>query len=73
MAYPRSFLGLCLASFMLVAAPLIAALAYSAWHSERLAEQSRHAVFSASQAARPSRAAMPCSARRRRRAPAARW
>jgi two-component system, NtrC family, sensor histidine kinase GlrK len=55
MAYPRSFLGLCLASFMLVAAPLIAALAYSAWHSERLAEQSRHAVFSASQAARASR------------------
>ena len=28
MAYPRSFLGLCLASFMLVAAPLIAALLY---------------------------------------------
>ena len=55
MAYPRSFLGLCLASFVLVAAPLIAALAYSAWHSERLAEQSRHAVFSASQAARASR------------------
>ncbi len=55
MAYPRSFLGLCLASFMLVAAPLIAALAYSAWHSERLAEQSRHAVFNASQAARASR------------------
>jgi two-component system sensor histidine kinase GlrK len=55
MAYPRSFLGLCLASFMLVAAPLIGALAYSAWHSERLAEQARHAVFNASQAARASR------------------
>jgi len=55
MAYPRSFLGLCLASFMLVAAPLIAALAYSAWHSERLAERSRSAVFNASQAARASR------------------
>ena len=55
MAYPRSFLGLCLTSFVLVAAPLIAALAYSAWHSERLAEQSRHAVFNASQAARASR------------------
>jgi two-component system, NtrC family, sensor histidine kinase GlrK len=55
MPYPRSFLGLCLAAFMLVAAPLIAALAYSAWHSERLAEQSRHAVFNASQAARASR------------------
>jgi two-component system sensor histidine kinase GlrK len=55
MAYPRSFLGLCLASFMLVAAPLIGALAYSAWHSERLAEQSRSAVFNAAQAARASR------------------
>jgi two-component system sensor histidine kinase GlrK len=55
MAYPRSFLGLCLASFMLVAMPLIAALAYSAWHSEQLAEQSRTAVFNASQAARASR------------------
>src|SRR5918992_3307536 len=55
MAYPRSFLGLCLASFVMVAAPLIGALAYSAWHSERLAEQSRHAVFNASQAARASR------------------
>src|SRR5687768_17604012 len=55
MPYPRSFLGLCLASFMLVSAPLVAALAYSAWHSERLAEQSRTAVFNASQAARASR------------------
>lgn len=55
MAYPRSFLGLCLASFMLVAAPLIAALAYSAWHSEQLAERSAHAVFNAAQAARASR------------------
>jgi two-component system sensor histidine kinase GlrK len=55
MAYPRSFLGLCLASFMLVAAPLIGALAYSAWHTERLAEQSRNAVFNAAQAARASR------------------
>jgi len=55
MAYPRSFLGLCLASFMLVAAPLVGALAYSAWHSERLAEQARSAVFNAAQAARASR------------------
>jgi two-component system, NtrC family, sensor histidine kinase GlrK len=55
MVYPRSFLGLCLASFVLVAVPLVAALAYSAWHSERLAEQARHAVFNASQAARASR------------------
>jgi len=55
MAYPRSFLGLCLASFIAVAVPLIAALAYSAWHSEQLAVQSRHAVFNAAQAARASR------------------
>jgi two-component system, NtrC family, sensor histidine kinase GlrK len=55
MVYPRSFLGLCLASFLLVAAPLIGALAYSAWHSERLAEQARSAVFNAAQAARASR------------------
>src|SRR5919106_3437021 len=55
MLYPRSFLGLCLASFIAVAMPLVAALAYSAWHSEQLAEQSRHAVFNAAQAARASR------------------
>jgi two-component system, NtrC family, sensor histidine kinase GlrK len=55
MVYPRSFLGLCLASFLLVAMPLVAALAYSAWHSERLADRSRSAVFNASQAARASR------------------
>jgi two-component system sensor histidine kinase GlrK len=55
MGYPRSFLGLLLAGFTLVALPLIAALAYSAWHTERLAEQSRNAVYSASQAARASR------------------
>jgi two-component system sensor histidine kinase GlrK len=63
MAYPRSFLGLCLASFILVAAPLVAALAYSAWHSERLAERSRSAVFNASQAARASRTSSTASAR----------
>ncbi len=55
MRYPRSFLGLLLAGFTLVALPLIGALAYSAWNTERLAEQSRNAVFSASQAARASR------------------
>ena len=54
--YPRSFLGLLLAGFSLVALPLVGALAYSAWNTERLAEQSRNAVFSASQAARASRA-----------------
>ncbi len=55
MAYPRSFLGLLLAGFAAVALPLVGALAYSAWNTERLAEQSRSAVFSASQAARASR------------------
>ena len=53
--YPRSFLGLLLAGFTLVALPLIGALAYSAWHTERLAEQSGNAVFNAAQAARASR------------------
>ncbi len=53
--YPRSFLGLLLAGFTLVMVPLVAALAYSAWSTERLAGQSRTAVFNASQAARASR------------------
>jgi two-component system sensor histidine kinase GlrK len=56
MHYPRSFLGLLLAGFTLVIVPLVAALAYSAWNTERLAVQSRSAVFNASQAARASRA-----------------
>ena len=56
MTYPRSFLGLLLAGFTLVALPLVGALAYSAWNTERLATQSRSAVFNASQAARASRA-----------------
>src|SRR2546425_6005180 len=55
MAYPRSFLGLLLTGFTVVALPLVGALAYSAWNTERLAEQSRTAVFNASQAARASR------------------
>ena len=55
MGYPRSFLGLLLAGFTLVALPLVAALPYSAWNTERLTEQSRNAVYSASQAARASR------------------
>ena len=55
MHYPRSFLGLLLAGFTLVIVPLVAALAYSAWNTEKLAVQARSAVFSASQAARPSR------------------
>jgi two-component system, NtrC family, sensor histidine kinase GlrK len=53
--YPRSFLGLLLTGFTLVSLPLVGALAYSAWHTERLASQSRSAVFNASQAARASR------------------
>ena len=53
--YPRSFLGLLLAGFTLVALPLVGALAYSAWNTEHLTEQSRNAVFNASQAARASR------------------
>jgi two-component system, NtrC family, sensor histidine kinase GlrK len=53
--YPRSFLGLLLAGFTLVMLPLVGAMAYSAWHTERLAAQSRTAVFTASQAARASR------------------
>ena len=53
--YPRSFLGLLLAGFTLVMLPLVGALAYSAWNTERLATQSRSAVFNASQAARASR------------------
>src|SRR5947207_14341610 len=53
--YPRSFLGLLLTGFTLVMLPLVGAMAYSAWHTERLAAQSRTAVFNASQAARASR------------------
>src|SRR5467141_1376625 len=53
--YPRSFLGLLLTGFTLVMLPLVGSLAYSAWNTERLAAQSRTAVFNASQAARVSR------------------
>src|SRR6267378_3877505 len=53
--YPRSFLGLLLTGFTLVMLPLVGSLAYSAWNTERLAGQSRTAVFNASQAARASR------------------
>jgi len=54
--FPRSFLGLLVTGFLLVAAPLAGALLYSAWHTQRLAEQSRNAVYNAAQAARGSRA-----------------
>src|SRR6266850_1621067 len=53
--YPRSFLGLLLTGFTLVMLPLVGSLAFSAWNTERLAAQSRTAVFNASQAARASR------------------
>lgn len=54
--FPRSFLGLLVIGFLLVAAPLAGALLYSAWNTQHLAEQSRNAVYSAAQAARGSRA-----------------
>ena len=53
---PRSFLGLVLSGFALVALPLALALVYSAWSTQRLAAQSRSAVFNAAHAARASRA-----------------
>src|SRR6184192_1442882 len=53
--YPRSFLALLLTGFMLVTIPLVGALAYSAWNTEKLAGLSRTAVFKASEAARASR------------------
>ncbi len=52
---PRSFLGLVLTGFALVALPLALALAYSAWSTQRLAVQSRSAVLNAAHAARASR------------------
>jgi two-component system sensor histidine kinase GlrK len=54
--FPRSFLGLLVTGFLLVAAPLAGALLYSAWNTQHLAEQSRSAVYNAAQAARGSRA-----------------
>ena len=56
LSYPRSFLGLLVAGFLLVALPLLGTLLYSAWHAERLTEQSRSAVLSAAKASRASRA-----------------
>ena len=53
--YPRSFLGLLVAAFLLVALPLMGTLLYSAWHTERLTEHSRSAVSGAAVAARASR------------------
>lgn len=53
--YPRSFLGLLVTGFLLVALPLVGGLVWSAWNMERLAERSANAVFNAAQAARTSR------------------
>src|SRR3954470_19276603 len=53
--YPRSFLALLLTGFMLVTIPLVGALGYAAWNTEKLAGLSRTAVFNASEAARASR------------------
>ncbi|MEK6243049.1 MAG: HAMP domain-containing sensor histidine kinase [Pseudomonadota bacterium] len=55
LSYPRSFLGLLVAAFLLVALPLLGTLLYSAWHAERLTEHSRSAVSGAAAAARASR------------------
>ena len=54
--YPRSFLGLLIAGFLLVALPLLGTLLYSAWHTQRLTEQGRNAVYGAAKAATASRA-----------------
>lgn len=54
-SFPRSFLKLLIAGFLLVALPLAIALMYSAWNTERLAGQAQNAVFNAAQAARASR------------------
>ena len=56
MHYPRSFLGLLVAGFLLVALPLLGTLLYSAWHTQRLTEQSRSTVSGAESVARSSRA-----------------
>ena len=53
--HPRSFVGLLVTGFVLVALPLAGALLYSAWNTERLAARSTNAVFNAAQAARASR------------------
>ncbi len=54
--FPRSFLGLLIAGFLLVALPLLGSLLYSAWHTQHLMEQGRSAVSGAARAATASRA-----------------
>ena len=53
--FPRSFLGLLITGFMLVALPLVAALLWSAWNTELLAKRGTRAVLNAAEAARASR------------------
>jgi two-component system sensor histidine kinase GlrK len=53
--YPRSFLGLLLVGFAIVALPLIAGLVSNAFSIERLSEQSQKAVFNATLATQSAR------------------
>ena len=53
--YPRSFLGLLLVGFAIVAFPLIAGLVSNAFSIERLSEQSQKAVFNATVATQNAR------------------
>ncbi|HEX6827418.1 MAG TPA: hypothetical protein VF104_00410, partial [Burkholderiales bacterium] len=54
--YPKSFLKLLLVGFALVTLPLMFALVNNAVSIDRLADQSRHAVYEAVQATESSRA-----------------
>ncbi len=54
-SFPRSFLKLLVAGFLLFALPLAGALMYTFWATENLAGQAQNAVFNAAQAARVSR------------------
>ena len=53
--YPRSFLGLLLVGFLIVALPLIAGLISNAFSIERLSEQSQKAVYNATVATQNAR------------------
>src|SRR5690349_12428748 len=55
MHYPRSFLKLLLAGFILVALPLVVALITSALAVDRLARRSQTAIYQAVQATHSSR------------------
>lgn len=53
--YPRSFLGLLLVGFLIVALPLIAGLVSNAFAIEKLSEQSQKAVYNATVATQNAR------------------